>query len=161
MEELLVSSPVLEQGRNLPVRYASRGVAGGKNTSPGLRWSNPPPGTRSIALTVIDHHPIARNWLHWCVVNIPPETSGLQEGASRNVTLMPEGAEELTNSFGEVGYGGPQPPAGSGVHEYVFEISALSCDKLAIPRRAATEEIIRLLGQYTLARGSLSALFER
>jgi len=43
---------------------------------------------------------------------------------------MAKGAMELQNSFAETGYGGPQPPRGSGDHPYVFTLYALSVEKL-------------------------------
>jgi Raf kinase inhibitor-like YbhB/YbcL family protein len=75
---------------------------------------------------MIDRHPIARNWIHWCVVNIPSTTTEIPEGASLNRSILPPGTIELRNSYGELGYGGPQPPPGSGVHEYVITLYALA-----------------------------------
>jgi phosphatidylethanolamine-binding protein (PEBP) family uncharacterized protein len=43
---------------------------------------------------------------------------------------MPSGSVELKNSFGDIGYGGPQPPKGTGDHPYVFTLYALSVEKL-------------------------------
>jgi Raf kinase inhibitor-like YbhB/YbcL family protein len=62
------------------------------------------------------------------VINIPANVASLEEGASRK--KMPHGSIELKNSFGEIGYGGPQPPKGTGDHPYVFTLYALSVEKL-------------------------------
>jgi len=43
---------------------------------------------------------------------------------------MPAGSIELKNSFGDIGYGGPQPPKGTGDHPYVVTLYALSVEKL-------------------------------
>ena len=37
---------------------------------------------------------------------------------------------ELKNSFGDIGYGGPQSPKGTGDHPYVVTIYALNVEKL-------------------------------
>jgi phosphatidylethanolamine-binding protein (PEBP) family uncharacterized protein len=43
---------------------------------------------------------------------------------------MPVGSIELKNSFGDIGYGGPEPPKGTGDHLYVVTLYALSVEKL-------------------------------
>jgi Raf kinase inhibitor-like YbhB/YbcL family protein len=52
----------------------------------------------------------------------------LRSAASRTGTTIPEGwtpsgAVEGTNDYGEVGYGGPNPP--DGTHSYRFKLYAL------------------------------------
>jgi Raf kinase inhibitor-like YbhB/YbcL family protein len=54
--------------------------------------------------------------------------TSIEEGASRN--KMPLGSLELKNSFGDIGYGGPQPPKGTGDHPYVVTMYALNVEKL-------------------------------
>ncbi|MFN8005776.1 MAG: YbhB/YbcL family Raf kinase inhibitor-like protein [Terriglobia bacterium] len=120
-----------EDGKAIPTKYAYTGVSGAQNVSPQLKWDSPPPGTKSFALICVDRHPIASNWIHWLVVNIPSSAESLAEGASRT-SKMPEGSLELKNSFGPVGWGGPQPPKGSGVHSYEFLLYALNVDKLSL-----------------------------
>lgn len=77
---------------------------------------------------ITDPHPVAQNWVHWLVINMPANISSLEEGASRK--KMPPGCMELKNSFGDICYGGPQPPKGTGDHPYVFTLYALSVEKL-------------------------------
>jgi phosphatidylethanolamine-binding protein (PEBP) family uncharacterized protein len=43
---------------------------------------------------------------------------------------MPKGCVELKSSFGDIGYGGPQPPKGTGDHPYVVTLYALNVEKL-------------------------------
>ncbi len=124
----ITSSAFTDKG-TIPIKYVMPG-AGGKNVSLPLSWSNVPAGTKSLAVSIVDPHPVANNWVHWLVINIPPETKGLSEGASRN--SMPAGAVELKNSYGEIGYGGPQPPKGSGDHPYVVTLYALNVPRLDI-----------------------------
>jgi Raf kinase inhibitor-like YbhB/YbcL family protein len=126
-EEMKISSAAFKDGGKIPMEYVMPG-AGGKNVSVPLTWTNPPAGTRSFALSMVDPHPVARNWVHWLVVGIPATVTSLDAGASRKG--MPPGCIELKNSFGDIGYGGPEPPKGTGDHPYVFTLYALSADKL-------------------------------
>jgi len=122
-----ITSNAFKNEEKIPIQYVMPG-AGGKNISVPLSWKNIPPGTKSFALSMVDPHPVAQNWVHWLVINIPANVATLEEGASR--MKMPPGSIELKNSFGDLGYGGPQPPKGSGDHPYVFTLYALKVDKL-------------------------------
>jgi Raf kinase inhibitor-like YbhB/YbcL family protein len=122
-----ISSAAFKDGEKIPTQYTMPG-AGGKNISIPLAWKNVPVGTKSFALSVVDPHPVAQNWVHWVVINIPGFVSSIDEGASRK--KMPSGSTELKNSFGDIGYGGPQPPKGTGDHPYVVTLYALNVDKL-------------------------------
>jgi Raf kinase inhibitor-like YbhB/YbcL family protein len=122
----ITSSAFKDQGK-IPIQYVMPG-AGGKNISIPLGWKNAPSGTKSFALSIVDPHPVAQNWVHWLVINIPKEIFSIEEGASRK--KMPAGSLELKNSFGDIGYGGPQPPKGTGDHPYVVTLYALSVEKL-------------------------------
>ena len=77
---------------------------------------------------MVDPHPVAQNWVHGLVINIPSNVISLEERASGK--KMPLGSLELKNSFGDTGYGGPQPPKGTGDHPYVVTIYALNVEKL-------------------------------
>ena len=122
-----ISSLAFKDGEKIPIQYVMPG-AGGKNTSVPLSWKNIPSGTKSFALAMVDPHPVAQNWVHWLVINIPANAVSIEEGASRK--KMPPGSIELQSSFGDIGYGGPQPPKGTGDHPYVFTLYALNVEKL-------------------------------
>jgi len=124
-----ISSAAFKDGEKIPIQYVMPG-AGGKNVSIPLSWKNVPSGTKSFALSVVDPHPVAQNWVHWLVINIPPNVTSLDEGASRK--RMPPGSIELKNSWGDIGYGGPEPPKGTGDHPYVVTLYALKVEKLAL-----------------------------
>jgi Raf kinase inhibitor-like YbhB/YbcL family protein len=125
--DMEISSAAFKDREKIPMHYVMPG-AGGKNSSVPLAWRNAPSGTKSFAFSMVDPHPVAQNWVHWLVINIPANVASLEEGASRK--KMPHGSIELKNSFGEIGYGGPQPPKGTGDHPYVFTLYALSVEKL-------------------------------
>jgi Raf kinase inhibitor-like YbhB/YbcL family protein len=122
-----ISSTAFKDGEKIPIQYVMPG-AGGKNISIPLAWKNVPPGTKSFCLSIVDPHPVAQNWVHWLVINIPAQTISIEEGASKK--RMPKGSIELKNSWGDIGYGGPQPPKGTGDHPYVITLYALNVEKL-------------------------------
>ncbi len=153
-----LTSSAFKDGQRIPVKYVMPG-AGGKNISPPLEWQDAPKGTMSFALLCIDPHPIARNWIHWMVINIPADVDHLPEGASGK--SMPRGAKELKNSFGFVGYGGPQPPPGTGDHPYVFTIYALDVEKLDLPEQLSLSQFYKVIDKHSLAKATITGYFGR
>jgi Raf kinase inhibitor-like YbhB/YbcL family protein len=145
---------------SIPTRHAHRSVAGGDNTSPGFSWTEPPAQTKSFAFSIIDPHPVARNWVHWLVINIPFRERRLGEGASRSETLSPA-AKELKNGFSELGYGGPAPPKGSGRHPYVATIYALNVESLSLGVDTPLSKFQRELEGKIIAEATLTGYYER
>ena len=156
---MILSSTAFQDNKPLPSRFAYHGVTGGVNASPPLRWSDPPQATASFALTVIDLHPVARQWVHWIVAHLPPDAMALEEGAS--LARLPKGALELMNSFGEPGYGGPMPPKGSGRHDYLFTLYALSTNQLNLSLNSSLSAFLKSIEQSILARATLTGTYER
>ena len=156
-----VGCPVLQSGRFIPTRYAYRGVRGGQNISLPVSWNQEPPETRSFVLTIIDRHPVARNWVHWIVLNIPVTVRALSEGISADPSLMPEGSVELMNSYGETGYGGPMPPRGSGPHEYVITLYALNVSSVSLSKKPSSSDVEKALRGKVLASAEVIGVFEQ
>ena len=156
-----LSSRSFARGGYIPAKYATTKVSGGKNISPAIAWRNPPPGTKSFVVTCIDLNPIAKRWVHWMVMNIPPDTLAIPEGASRRE--MPRGAVEMENSFGDDGWGGPQPPRGSGLHRYAFTIYALNVSSITLKNGGGVSEkrLLAILKGHVLGRAVLFGLFQR
>jgi Raf kinase inhibitor-like YbhB/YbcL family protein len=155
-----LTSPAYGNGEAIPARFATTRVAGGTGASVPLSWEDPPPGTRSFVLAIIDTHPVARGWVHWLVTDIPPETRGLAEGASRPFG-MPFPALELLNTAGVHGYGGPQPPVGSGMHDYVANLYALDVAQLRVAPDASWEEVRAAMSGHVLENVALAGRFGR
>lgn len=156
---ITVTSTAYEDGGTMPTRYANTGVEGGRNASPPLSWSGAPDGTASFALLMVDRHPVANDWVHWMVVDIPADVTSLDEGASG--TSMPQGARELANTFGTTGYGGPQPPAGTGEHPYEVHVYALDAGTVDLPDDASLGRFEDAMDERTLAAGMLTGVFSR
>ncbi len=153
----LTAAAFRDRGR-MPVVFARREVPGGQNISPSLSWSSPPRGTKSLALLCLDLHPVARRWIHWLAINLPGNVNHLPRNASGRA--MPAGCRELNNSFGFPGWGGPQPPPGTGVHEYIFSLYALSCERINSEIKNEAQFLAAIKGK-VLGVARLTGLFAR
>lgn len=110
------------------------------NVSPPLMWSGVPREAKSLALIVEDPDAPSGNFVHWLVYDIPPGVTQLTEGAGSGA--MADGARQGRNSFGEVGWDGPQPP--SGTHRYFFHLYALD-SKIDAPPGATRAQLDRAI----------------
>jgi Raf kinase inhibitor-like YbhB/YbcL family protein len=155
---LTLSSPAFESGGLIPVEYANTGVSGGQNLSIPYEWSGAPAGTRSFALILVDRQPAARSWVHWMVTSIPADSASLARGASG--AAMPLGSVEHKNTFGTPGYGGPQPPAGTGKHEYEAVLYALDTPAVGGDPRTL-DEFNDAMDGHVLASASTAGMFGR
>jgi len=153
-----LSSAAFKDGAKIPQPHVMAG-AGGKNISVPLAWKNPPPGTKSFALSMVDPHPVAKNWVHWLVINIPAGTASLEEGASGSG--MPRGSIELRNSFGAIGYGGPEPPKGTGDHPYVITLYALSTESIDLGVGTSLPAFQKALEGKVLGKATITGKYGR
>jgi Raf kinase inhibitor-like YbhB/YbcL family protein len=149
-----------QNNHSIPVKYANTGVSGGQNISPEFSWSGIPGGTKSFVLAIIDIHPIASNWVHWMLINIPANITSIEEDCL-NKSGIPAGSNELSNSFGQKGYGGPQPPKGSGRHEYVATIYALDIEKINLSGQIFERNLLKEIQSHILDKAVLTGFFLR
>lgn len=144
----------------IPVKHANFGIKGGENISPQLSWQNPSEGVKSYAVICVDIAPVANNWIHWAVFNIPPNINQLSEGASGN--NMPKGAIETQNSFRSKGYGGPQPPKGTGIHTYIFTIYSLNTQHTELKKSFLNyDEIQTILCSKIISKATYCGTFKQ
>lgn len=155
MHTLSVELPGLPSGDPLPNEYAG-GISHGLNRSLPLHVTGVPSAARSVALAVIDVD--ARNFVHWLVVDLPPEDFALSVGASGSE--LPGGARELDNTVGRRGYLGPNPPVGSGQHRYVAHVYALDVNALDVDERTTLEDFRLAAETHSLATGEDYWTFE-
>ena len=146
--------------QSIPPRYVHGSVPGGKNISPGFTWEDPPVDTKSFAFSIIDPHPVANNWIHWLVIDIPFRERQLLEGASR-ANSLPQGSKELMNSYDELGYGGPAPPKGSGSHPYVATVYALNVPSLNLDRSTTLRQFQKAHEGRIIAEAGMTGYFEQ
>jgi len=131
----------------------SKFTCDGADVSPQLEWSDVLDGVKSFALTCIDPDaPVGGiGWVHWIVINIPPDVKGISQGG-------PVPGEEIRNDFGKKPYGGPCPPGGT--HRYYFTLYALSKEKLEGVKRKnflnlieeASIDSAQIMGKYSRRR---------
>ncbi|HEY2385158.1 MAG TPA: YbhB/YbcL family Raf kinase inhibitor-like protein, partial [Terriglobia bacterium] len=96
----------------------------GADQSPQLRWTAPPPETKSLVLTVTDPDAPSGTFTHWVLFNLPPTSSDIPAGIPTQNQLT-DGSRQGRNDFGKIGYGGPCPPRGT-THRYFFDLFALN-----------------------------------
>jgi len=120
---LTLRSDAFNNGEEIPSRYTCEG----EDIAPALTWDGVPADARSLVLIVDDPDaPDPRapkmTWVHWVLYNIPPDSTGLAEGAGNGE--LPAGTEEGLNDWRHTAYGGPCPPIGR--HRYFFKLYALN-----------------------------------
>src|SRR5688572_5542565 len=110
-----VTSSAFGHGQRIPVDCTRDGA----NVSPDLEWKGGAEGRRTYALICDDPDaPAAQPFVHWVLFDIPASATGLPEGGGGLGTRG-------TNDFGHLGYDGPAPPPGHGVHRYRFQVYAI------------------------------------
>lgn len=148
-----LASIAFDQGGEIPMKY----TVDGEDVSPPLAWSGVPPGTRSLALVVDDPDapdPVAptRTWVHWVLVDVPPELPGLPAGATNF-----GGGRAGVNDWRRRGWGGPNPPRGR--HRYVFTLYAL--DRPLELDHPTKHELERAMSGHVLDQARLIGTYER
>ena len=135
----------------------------GQNESPQLSWSNAPEGTKSFAITMYDPDaPTGSGWWHWLVFDIPSNVNELAANAGNvALNLTPKGTIQSITDYGAKGYGGPCPPEGHGLHQYVITIHALKTDILGLNEDTNAAIVGYYLSNNTIAKASLVAYYQR
>jgi Raf kinase inhibitor-like YbhB/YbcL family protein len=154
---LILTSPAFTDHGAIPRQYTCEGA----DLSPPLTWSQPPPGTKSLALIVDDPDaPDPRapkmTWVHWVVLNIPAGAQGLREGAAARG--MPAGSAQGLNDWKRPGYGGPCPPIGT--HRYFHKLYALDT-VLSGPEHPTKEQLLAALKGHVLAEAQLVGTYQK
>lgn len=139
-----------------------RHTCDGPGLSPPLAWRDMPPGTRSYALIADDPDapdPAAprRIWVHWLLYNIPPDRTGLAEGAGNRD--LPEAGEHARTDADSLGYHGPCPPVGR--HRYFFRLAAVDCTLPSLGPRARRKDLERAMEGHVLATAVLMGTYAR
>jgi Raf kinase inhibitor-like YbhB/YbcL family protein len=155
---LRLRSTAFAAGAAIPPRY----TCDAEDVSPPLAWSDPPAGTRSLALVVDDPDapdPKAprMRWVHWVVYDLPAGARALPE-AVHSVADLPPGARMGENDWKKPAWGGPCPPVGR--HRYFFTLYALDVvlgDRGPLTRRA----LETAMQGHMLARAELVGTYAR
>ena len=121
-----IQSEAFAEGQPVPKVH----TGDGRDTSPPLGWERVPEATAELALICDDPDaPTAEPWVHWVIYRIAADVRGLPEGVPPDSQLAePISALQGLNSWPSgqtIGYRGPAPPPGHGVHHYHFKLYAL------------------------------------
>ncbi len=94
---VLLSSPQFQAGADIP----AESTCAGSNVFPTLEWSTVPAGTSEVALTLADQTNSEEPVLIWLMAGIDPNRGSVEAG------VLPNGAIETLNDYGNPGYGTP------------------------------------------------------
>lgn len=159
-----LTSDDITDGEPLPTAQLS-GIfgAGGTDTSPHLRWSGAPEGTKSYVVTCFDPDaPTGSGFWHWVVFDIPPDVNELATGAgSQDGAGLPPGASQTRNDGNLPGYVGAASPPGHGRHRYVFAVHALDVERTGADANATSASVGFTMFGHTIGRALITATLER
>ncbi|MBS0412249.1 MAG: YbhB/YbcL family Raf kinase inhibitor-like protein [Proteobacteria bacterium] len=140
--------------------FAARQSAYANNLSPALAWAVTP-GAQSYAVVIED--PDSRGgqpFVHWLIWNIPGDAVGMPEGVPLGGQVArPPGAAQGVSDAHTLGYFGPHPPAGTGLHHYVIELFALD-ERLGLAPGQPLPALEQAMKGHVLAKGRLVATAE-
>jgi Raf kinase inhibitor-like YbhB/YbcL family protein len=146
--KMKITSSSFQEGTTIPEKFSRNG----QNVSPDLRIEGAPAEAKSLALIVDDPDAPVGLFTHWLVWNIDPKTTKIAEGSA------PSGTVQGKNDFGEIGYGGPQPP--SGTHRYYFKVFALD-RTLDLNPGAKRREVDAAMKGHVTAQGELMGHYSK
>jgi len=148
-----LTSEAFSHGEPIPRLYS----CDGDDTSPPLRWTDPPEGTQSFALIMDDPDAPMGTWVHWVIFNLPANTRMLAAGFPLDPQIS-NGARNGRNSWGRMGYGGPCPP--DGTHRYFFRLYALD-QILTLAPGANKAQVLQIIQGHILAEAELMGTYQR
>jgi Raf kinase inhibitor-like YbhB/YbcL family protein len=128
----------------------------GPGASPQISWSEPPAGTKSLALIMDDKdapvgHLHRHYYVHWLVFDMPADRRDLTEGLQRDP--LPDGTQQGRNDAHEFGYSGPCPYVGS-THHYAITVYALDTN-LGLPVATTGAQLLTAIDGHILAGGQI------
>ena len=153
INNMQLTSSKFFHNQSIPSTYTCDGV----DISPPLSFSGVPENTQSLALIMEDPDvPVTVRpdgmWDHWIIFNIPPKTSGIEEGQ------VPEKSVQGITTFGKTSYGGPCPPDRE--HRYFFRLYALDTI-LDLPEGSTKKEVIATMQGHILSSAELVGHYKR
>ena len=153
-----VESTAFVNNAKIPTKF----TGDGEDVSPGLTWSNLPAGARELALICDDPDaPTSEPWVHWVIYRIAADAKGLPENVTKTASpAEPKGALQGKNSWSKIGYGGPAPPKGHGVHHYHFKLFALDAP-LTVASGPDKKQLLAAMKGHILAQGELVGTYQR
>jgi Raf kinase inhibitor-like YbhB/YbcL family protein/uncharacterized protein (TIGR00297 family) len=152
MSDFSVTSTAFQQAQPIPFGYSCEGV----NLSPALTWEALPGDTRSVVLIMDDPDAPVGLFVHWVLYNLPPQVTGLVEGAGSGVPALGTAGK---NSYSRNRYDGPCPPPGK-AHRYFFTVYATDLEP-DLPEGLTAAQLRAKIAGHILAQSSLMGLYQR
>jgi Raf kinase inhibitor-like YbhB/YbcL family protein len=156
---ITLQSPAFKQHQPIPRKH----TGDGDDVSPELSWTGVPPVAVELALIVDDPDaPTPEPWVHWVLYRIPSKIARLDEHVLPVLHVtQPAGALQGKNSWPKgIGYRGPAPPQGHGVHHYHFKLYALNTP-LALEPGADKSALLAAMKGHIVAEGELVGMYQR
>ena len=156
---MLLTSPAFKQNHQIPRRH----TGDGDDISPALSWSEVPSAAKELALIVDDPDaPTTEPWIHWVLYKIPPTVTDLPEHIRPALHVSnPGGALQGQNSWPKgIGYRGPAPPKGHGLHHYHFKLYAVAAP-LDLKPGAEKSTLLAAMKDHILAEAELIGTYQR
>jgi Raf kinase inhibitor-like YbhB/YbcL family protein len=140
-----VTSTTFKDGQMMPKKVANSRAnfpqnehCVGENVSPQLSWVNPPPGTKSFAITMVDPEGRGGGGVnHWVAYGIPADITGFAEGEVSKESPKYLGGK---SRLGVGHYSGPCAPDAQ-VRHYTFVVIATDFDPKELPPGLTKEEL--------------------
>jgi Raf kinase inhibitor-like YbhB/YbcL family protein len=159
--DFTLTSSSFKDGAMLAKKHAGANKANpncvGDNVSPELSWSNPPAGTTSFALIMVD--PEGRGGLgvdHWIAYGIPASVTSFAEGETGKASDKYVGGK---GTQGQGIYLGPCTPPGS-AHHYTFTLIGTDLDPKALPPGLPRLEVMEKLNGHAKGAAGIIGLFK-
>jgi Raf kinase inhibitor-like YbhB/YbcL family protein len=148
-----LTSTAFENGATIPRKF----TCDGPDVSPALSWTEPPAGTKGLAIIVDDPDAPSGMWVHWVLYDLPTGTRELREAVPKDREL-PGGARQGRNDFGKIGYNGPCPPKGR-LHRYFFKLYAVDV-RPNLKAGASKSDLERAIKGHILAQAEIIGRFQ-
>jgi Raf kinase inhibitor-like YbhB/YbcL family protein len=140
-----VTSTTFKDGQMMPKKVANSRAnfpqnphCVGENVSPQLSWVNPPTGTKSFAITMVDPEGRGGGGVnHWVAYGILPEITGFAEGEVSKESPKYVGGK---SRLGVGHYSGPCAPDAQ-VRHYTFVVVATDFEPKELPPGLTKEEL--------------------
>jgi Raf kinase inhibitor-like YbhB/YbcL family protein len=140
-----VTSTTFKDGQMMPKKVANSRAnfpqnehCVGENVSPQLSWVNPPPGTKSFAITMVDPEGRGGGGVnHWVAYGIPADITGFAEGEVSKESPKYLGGK---SRLGVGHYSGPCAPDAQ-VRHYTFVVIATDFEPKELPPGLTKEEL--------------------
>lgn len=156
MEKTLEIGSVFHDGEFIPREYTCEG----DDINPPIYIGKIPPEAKSLVIIVDDPDAPRGTFTHWIAWNIPPRGEIPRGVPPKEVVESPLHIVQGINDFGRIGYGGPCPPPGHGVHHYHFKVYALDTE-LNLRPGSSRKELEKAMEDHVIAWGELVGLYER